>query len=196
LATPLEQKLTQIVEPLLDADGIDLVQLSLLGEGRGTILQILAENRETHTLDLDTCTRLSRTIGTHLEVEDVIKSMYRLEISSPGLDRPLTKPAHFTRYLGSEVKIETTLPLVQEGSTTPQRRFHGVIVSSNDDTVTIETDTGPVTLEHLNINRAKLKPRDDFFGTPKKEKPKTNTKPDTDKPKTDKARTPKGVAQK
>lgn len=171
MTTPLEHKLTTLIEPLLSADGIDLVQLSLLGEGRSTILQILAEDVTTKTLDLDTCTRLSRTIGTHLEVEDLIKAAYRLEISSPGLDRPLTRPEHFTRYLGRAAKIETTLPLMQAGATTPGRRFQGTIDACNNDTVTLVTDAGPIVIEYANIARAKLKLPDDFFGSSARPKP-------------------------
>ncbi len=162
MPTPLEYKLTTFIEPLLNAEGIDLVQLSLIGEGHGTILQVLAEDRTTHTLDLTACTRLSRTIGTHLEVEDVVKSAYRLEISSPGIERPLTKPEHYKRYAGQPVKIETTLPL-PSASGTPQRKFQGKIKDSTDETVTLDDDGTLTTLEFANITKAKLKIADELF---------------------------------
>jgi ribosome maturation factor RimP len=193
MTTPIEYKLSALIAPLLDAEGIDLVQLSLLGEGRSTVLQILAEDRATKTLDLDTCARLSRTIGTHLEVEDPMKDPYRLEISSPGLERPLTRPEHFTRYIGHAAKIETTLPLLHAGATTPGRRFQGVIASSNDDTFTLDTDMGPVVIEHANIARAKLKLPDDFFGATARPKP---GHPKLNPHNNDKGSTAKGVAKK
>lgn len=168
MSTPLEYKLTALIEPLLNADNIDLVQLSMIGEGHGTILQILAEDRDTQTLDLDTCTRLSRTIGTHLEVEDIVKSAYRLEISSPGIERPLTKPDHYKRYAGQNVKIETQLPL-PSSSGTPQRRFQGKIKESTDEAVTLDDNGTLTTLEFANITKAKLKIADEIFApTPKK----------------------------
>jgi ribosome maturation factor RimP len=178
MPTPLEQKLTALIQPLLKSEGVDLVQLTLLGEGRGTVLQILAENTATGTLDLDTCTRLSRTIGTHLEVEDLIKAAYRLEISSPGIDRPLTQPAHFTRYIGQQAKIETTLPV--DGG----RRFHGRIKNVDLETVDIEQDDQEiVTLEFANISRAKLKMSDELMAAlappgskPPQPKKRLNTK--------------------
>ena len=151
MATTLEHKLTALIEPLLADQGLELVQLSILGEGRGMVLQILAEDPKTGTLDLDSCTRLSRTIGTHLEVEDVIKSAYRLEISSPGIDRPLTRPAHYKKFTGFEVKIDTHMPINN------QKRYHGHIVDADDHSVTIQTDTKTVTLEFTDIARAKLK---------------------------------------
>lgn len=157
MTTPLEQKLTKVLEPLIAAEGYDLVQLAMVGEGRGTILQILVEDPLTHTIDLDSCGRLSRTIGTHLEVEDVIKGAYRLEISSPGIDRPLTKPAHYARYQGFEVKIETIMPINE------QRRFHGKIIASSDEAVTLETETKVVELAFTDIARAKLKLTDDLI---------------------------------
>jgi ribosome maturation factor RimP len=153
----LENQLTHLLEPLLAAEGFDLVQLSLVGEGRGTVLQILLEDPKTHSVDLDSCARLSRTIGTHLEVEDLIKGAYRLEISSPGIDRPLTKPAHFARYIGFEVKIETHGPI------NDQRRFHGRIRAANEQSVTLETETKTVTLDYADIAKAKLKLTDELL---------------------------------
>ncbi len=155
--TPLERRLTDLITPLLAAEGYDLVQVKVLGQGRGTTIEILAENPATHTLDLDSCARLSRTVGTHLEVEDVMDGPYHLQVSSPGIDRPLTQPAHFKRYQGFEVKIETVLPVGD------QRRFHGRITSADDECVTITTDTKIVTLDYGQIDQAKLKLTDELM---------------------------------
>jgi ribosome maturation factor RimP len=157
VTTPLEHQLTAFLTPLLAAEGFDLVQLSMLGEGRGTVLQILIEDPKTLTADLDSCARLSRTLGTHLEVEDVIRSPYRLEISSPGIDRPLTKPEHFKRYLNFEARIETDMAI------NDQRRFHGRLRAADDTSVTIETETKTVTLDYTQIARARLKLTDELI---------------------------------
>jgi ribosome maturation factor RimP len=161
LTTPLERKLSALIGPLLAAEGYDLVQLSLIGDGRARSLQILAEDPKTSTLDLAACTKLSRTIGTHLEVEDVIKGAYRLEISSPGIDRPLVKPADYMRYVGFEIKAETHVPI------NDQKRYHGKIVTSDDETVTIATDTKTVTLAFADIARARLKLTDGLLKSAK-----------------------------
>lgn len=157
MTIPLEQKLTTMIAPLLADMGYDLIQLSFQGEGRARSLQILAEDTKTHTLDLRACTELSRTIGTHLEVEDLIKGAYRLEISSPGIDRPLVKPADYVRYTGFDIKAETIVPL------NDQKRYHGKIVTADDNTVTIETDTKTVTLNYSDIARARLKLTDELI---------------------------------
>lgn len=152
--TPLEHRLSQIIAPLLADAGLSLVLLSMIqGEGKsGRTLQILAENPATGSLDLDACQNLSRAIGTHLEVEDVIPGAYRLEISSPGIDRPLTRLADYDTYAGFEIKIELAEPV---GT---QKRFHGKILGSGaDNTVRLETDTGPVALPFEAIEKSKLK---------------------------------------
>ncbi len=176
VATVLEDKLTTLLTPLLEAEGYDLVQLAMLGEGRGTVLQILVEDPATQTIDLDSCSKLSRTVGTHLEVENAITGAYRLEISSPGIDRPLTKPAHYGRYVGFEVKIETHLP--RDG----QKRYHGKILSADDTSVTIETETKTktVTLPFADIARAKLKLTDDLIRAARPTTLSTNDNPDVD----------------
>ena len=151
MTTPLEHKLTELVAPLLAAEGVDLVLLSLQGEGRGRVLQILAEDPATRTIDLESCARLSRTIGTHLDVEDAIKGAYRLEISSPGIDRPLVRPRDYADHIGFEVKIETHVPI------NDQKRYHGFIRAADDETVTLETDTKTVTLAFADIAKTRLK---------------------------------------
>lgn len=174
MTTPTEHKLNALLDPLIADLGYELVQLTMLGEGRGTVLQILVEDPKTHTIDLESCTRLSRTIGTHLEVEDVIKGAYRLEISSPGIDRPLTKPAHYERYKGFEAKIETIMPINE------QKRFHGRIIGSDTETVTLETDTKTVQLAFDDIARAKLKLTDDLIRASRPANLNTETTTDFD----------------
>lgn len=157
MTTTIEQQLTKIIEPLLNAEGFALVQLSLQGEGKGRILQILTEDPKTFTIDLESCARLSRTIGTHLEIEDTLKGAYRLEISSPGIDRPLTRPLDYERYQGFETTITTHVPI------NGQRRYHGKILSFKDNQVTLETETKTVTLDLADIAKSRLKLTDDLL---------------------------------
>ena len=172
MTTALENKLTEMITPLLEQLGFELVHLTLEGQGRGRTLQILAEDPKTQTLDLDSCAELSRTIGTHLEVEDIIKGAYRLEISSPGIARPLVKPAHYARYNGFDVQIDTHVPINN------QKRYHGKITASDNDTVTVETDTKTVTLAFADIARARLKLTDALLKASRPANTLTNDEPD------------------
>lgn len=157
MTLPIEHQLTTVVEPLLNDAGFDLVQLSLQGEGRGRVLQILAEDPKTFTIDLEACVSLSRTIGTHLEVEDILKGAYRLEISSPGIDRPLVRVRDYERYQGFEAKIETIEPI------NGQRRYHGKILGIEGDIVTLETETKTVQLSLGSIAKSRLKLTDELI---------------------------------
>jgi ribosome maturation factor RimP len=157
VTTTLEHKLEQMIEPLLADQGLELVHLSFMGRGQGVTLQILVQNPETQTIDLDTCAKLSRTIGTHLEVEDVIKSAYRLEVSSPGIDRPLVKPAHYKRYIGFDVRVELAIPHNN------QKNFAGKLVDATDDGISISLGETAFHFAYDMIAKAKLKLTDELL---------------------------------
>jgi ribosome maturation factor RimP len=103
------------------------------------------------------CIALSRAIEAILEVEDPIPVGYELEVSSPGIDRPLTRPADFERFAGFEVKLETTVPI--EG----RKRWAGRLLGLEDETVRIETKEGEVALPYAAIAKAKLLMTDDLI---------------------------------
>lgn len=142
----LERKIARLVLPVLEDKGYSLVQVGM----QGPLLQILAENPQTRRLTIDECAALSREISAVLEVEDPIKGFYRLEVSSPGIDRPLVKLQDFTDFQGYEAKIEINPPL--EG----QKRFRGFLKGTEGESVLLETDTGPVSLPFDGIEKAKL----------------------------------------
>lgn len=158
--SPLEQKVSELAEPVLKDMGFDLV----LVEFSGGALQILAENPETGNLNLEECTKISRALSPVLEVEDPIDGAYRLEISSPGVDRPLVRPEDFTRFNGYEVKIELDMPL--EG----QKRFRGFIRDQKDGIVSLETDQGMKELPVADVQKAKLVMNDSLIHTGQKKK--------------------------
>jgi len=124
------------IGPALEAMGFELVRLRITG-GRHPTLQIMAE-REDGTMTIEDCTRLSRTVSALLDVEDPIKSEYSLEVSSPGLDRPLTRLKDYQRYAGHLAKLELSKPL--DG----RRRFRGTIDGLAGDTVRLLRDEGGV----------------------------------------------------
>jgi ribosome maturation factor RimP len=154
----LEQKITDIATPVLDDMGFNLLWV----EFKAGALTIYAENKKTGKLTLDECTAISRELSPLLEVEDPIEGSYRLEVSSAGIDRPLFTPEDYERFHDLEVKIE--LDEMLEG----QKRFRGFIRGSSPDTVTLETDQGPLDLPFASIYKAKLVMNDKLIEETKK----------------------------
>lgn len=130
--TGLDARIAGIVRPVLAAAGFRLVRVRLTGQN-GLTLQIMAE-REDGTMDVDGCEEASRAVSPALDVEDPIDRAYHLEISSPGIDRPLVRRDDFAAALGHLAKLETAVPVAE------RRRFRGRIVAADDEAVTIERD--------------------------------------------------------
>jgi len=99
-STPLEQNIATLVQPVIEELGFALVLVKLRNENGQHNLQIMAENPETGRLGCDDCAKISRAVAALIDVEDPIAGAYRLEISSPGIDRPLTRLEDFTTYTG------------------------------------------------------------------------------------------------
>lgn len=130
--TGLDARVAGIVRPVLAAAGFRLVRVRMTGQN-GLTLQIMAE-REDGTMDVDGCEAASRAVSPALDVEDPIDKAYHLEISSPGIDRPLVRKGDFAAAIGHLAKLETTAPVEE------RRRFRGKIVSADDESVVIERD--------------------------------------------------------
>ena len=158
--TALEQKISGIITPVIEDLGFDLIWL----EYKGGALQVFAENPKTQKLTLEECTTISRELSPILEVEDPIDGAYRLEVSSPGIDRPLFTAADFARYqdLGLEIKVELENDL--EG----QRKFRGILEKSDENAIFLKTDQGEVELALNNIYKAKLVMTDNLIKVTKK----------------------------
>ena len=133
--TGLEQRIAAIAEPVANDLGYALVRVRITPEN-GTTLQIMAEDR-TGRFSITDCERLSKDLSPVLDVEDPIDREYHLEVSSPGIGRPLVRARDFQRFVGHEAKVE--LGEMLEG----RRRFRGDIVAANDDTVTIRLPDVP-----------------------------------------------------
>src|SRR5438132_520582 len=104
------RQIAAIIEPSLDAMGYRLVRIALLGARRAT-LQIMAERRDEAAMSVEDCAEISRSISALLDVADPIAGAYDLEVSSPGIDRPLVRPEDYDRLAGFEAKIELSEPL-------------------------------------------------------------------------------------
>jgi ribosome maturation factor RimP len=103
-------------------------------------------------INLDDCARVSREVSATLDVEDPIPQGYRLEVSSPGMDRPLVKPAHFERFVGHEVAVRLTAPRAG------RRRFSGRLVGYANRAISVQTDEGNVDFGLDEIEQAHLVP--------------------------------------
>lgn len=128
-----EERIFDLAEPVATDLGLSIVRIRIMG-GHRPLLQIMIEKEGGHGTDVEHCASFSRLFSTVLEVEDPISEAFRLEVSTPGIDRPLTRPGDFGRWVGHLVRVELTMPL--EG----RRRFQGTVVREDDDGVAIELD--------------------------------------------------------
>jgi ribosome maturation factor RimP len=152
---PIDQRLAEIVTPVIEGMGFELVRLRLM-DGKRITLQIMAERADGSMVVAD-CARLSRALSATLDVEDPITQKYALEVSSPGIDRPLTRLADFQRWQGYEARIETSELI--DG----RKRFKGVLAGVEGSEVLIELDEGTVGLEFDWLVDAKLALTDELI---------------------------------
>lgn len=146
-----------MIRPSLEDMGFEIVRILLTSGGQRQTLQIMAE-RADGSLSIDDCAEISRTVSALLEVEDPIAGAYDLEVSSPGIDRPLTRLKDFERYSGFEAKVE--LRLGQDG----QRRFRGRLEGLDGDTILLRDSEGrDWRLPFADLARAKLVLTDDLL---------------------------------
>lgn len=141
-------KVRALIEPSVEAMGFDLVRVRFITTSRRT-LQIMAE-RTDGTMTVEDCAEVSRAASAILDVEDPIKGEYNLEVSSPGIDRPLVREQDYLKYAGFEAKIETATPI------SGQRRFRGALAGFEDGQVALDAPQGRVYLPFDNIEQAKL----------------------------------------
>lgn len=131
--TAEDRSLVEILDPVAEAAGYEIVRLRLMGSDHARRLQIMAETPDGE-MNVEDCAKLSRAVSEILDAADPIKGEYTLEVSSPGVDRPLTRLKDFVTYEGFEAKIE--LDRVAEG----RKRFRGVLVGVEDDNVAIDLE--------------------------------------------------------
>jgi ribosome maturation factor RimP len=124
--------LTRLIEPEAQAEGFELVRVRILGGASDPTLQVMAERPDTRQLSLDDCARLSRRISELLDREDPIEGAYRLEVSSPGIDRPLTRRKDFEDWKGHQARISLTAAL--DG----RKQFSGELVGTDGDDILVD----------------------------------------------------------
>lgn len=143
------ERISSLIAPTLEAMGFELVRVMSSGGQRPT-LQVMAERLDRAGMTVDDCAEISRAVSAILDVEDPIKEAYQLEVSSPGIDRPLIKPADFERFAGFDAKVETDRPI--EG----QRKFKGRLLGVADQVVRLALPDGERAFPLSSIRKAKL----------------------------------------
>jgi ribosome maturation factor RimP len=148
----LLRRIEDIVAPTIVGMGYELVRVAM---SKGGTLQIMIEPADGRPMDVEGCATVARALSAVLDVEDPIPNSYTLEVSSPGIDRPLTRPKDYARWAGHIARLETNLPI--EG----RRRFKGTLLGLADGVVKLRLDDGKEADVPLSIvSRAKLEMTD------------------------------------
>lgn len=153
----MQDRLTELLEPSIEGLGYELVLLEVI-RGKGVTLRLfidwlpgtIDESGLAKVVGIEDCEIVSRQVSALLEVEDPISSEYTLEVSSPGLDRPLRKPAHFAEFMGWEAKVVLDAPM--DG----RRKYRGTIEAVDEETVRLLVDGTAFDLVIADIERARL----------------------------------------
>jgi ribosome maturation factor RimP len=143
-------KVQALVEPVVSSLGYELVGVEFLMQGRSGLLRVYIDAEDGITLD--DCQRVSHQLSGVLDVEDIIKGQYQLEISSPGLDRPLFTKEHFERFTGHMAKLKLTVPL------NGQRKFRGTLKGVENDQLKLDVDGEEILLPLNTVDKANLIP--------------------------------------
>ena len=150
MTTGMRERLVGLVEPLLERLGYELVDLEFSG-GRGSAMLRVFIDRQTG-VGIEDCEAVSREVSALLDVHDPVPTGYRLEVSTPGLDRVLRTPAHYARFAGAQVAVELTVP--REG----RRRYTGQLLQSDADGMELMVAGAPVAFPYREVDQARLVP--------------------------------------
>lgn len=149
-------EIAQMIEPSLVAMGYRLVRVAVT-DGRRATLQVMAERIDDAPMTVDDCALISRSVSALLDVADPIAGAYLLEISSPGIDRPLVRPEDYDRFSGFEARIELTEPFAG------RKRFRGRLLGTADGEIRLATEAGEARLPLASVARARLVLTDDLI---------------------------------
>jgi ribosome maturation factor RimP len=144
------EELRRLLEPTIERLGYELTDLELRLAGRDSVVRVFIDKPEG--VGLEDCETVSRQVSAVLDVEDPVPGHYVLEVSSPGLDRKLTKPEHYRRYIGDDVRVQLRVPI--EG----RRKFRGKLLAADQQTVRIDVDGQLHELPLAKIDTARLVP--------------------------------------
>lgn len=145
----LADRIAALIEPSLSALGYELVRVQIDGKRQARV-QIMAERADGTGMGVEDCAKVSHTVAALLDVEDPIEGSYQLEVSSPGIDRPLVRPQDYARFAGHVAKVELKTP--RDG----RRRFTGTLKGVAGDAVTLDLGTETLEVPLAEIERGKL----------------------------------------
>ena len=145
----LSGRVEKLIAPTVEALGFDLVRVLISGK-RSPRIQVMAEPSDGGVMGVDDCANISRAISAVLEVDDPVEGAYTLEVSSPGIDRPLVCLEDYERFAGFEARLEASRPIAK------RRHFHGRILGVARDAIRIEVEGDPFEVPFSDIRRAKL----------------------------------------
>jgi ribosome maturation factor RimP len=143
-------ELIKLLEPAIENLGYELADLQLKTGGPDSVLRLFIDKAEG--IGIEDCENVSRQVSAILDVEDPLPGNYSLEVSSPGLDRTLTKPAHFQRFMGQDVRVKLRFPL------SGRRNYRGALKSADDEKIEVEVDGESHSLPIATIESARLIP--------------------------------------
>ena len=141
-------RIRAVADPILSNEGMDLVDLQYRREGRGWVIRLYIDREGGVTLE--DCVRVSREVGRSLDVEDFLAVSYTLEVSSPGLDRPLKKEKDFLRFLNRLISVKTVSTLEN------QQHFKGKLLGFKENQIEMETERGIIRIPLSNVAKAHL----------------------------------------
>jgi ribosome maturation factor RimP len=138
-----------LIEPVVRAEGMELIEVEYRREPHGWVLRLFID--QEHGISVDDCARVSDVVGDLLDVADPISNQYHLEVSSPGLNRPLRKWQHFADHLGKIIEVKTSLPLDN------RRRFKGRLLSAGPEEISMDCDGQVYEVPLPTVERARLR---------------------------------------
>ncbi len=145
-----DETIEGLIAPVCESMGYDVVRVAVSGGERRKVLQVMIERKDARPMGVEDCASVSRALSPVLDEKDPIEGNYSLEVSSPGIDRPLVKLADFDRFKGFEAKVESDAPI------NGRKRFTGRLQGVDGDNVVILFDGAPVSVPFVHVAKAKL----------------------------------------
>lgn len=161
----VQDELGRLIRPVIEGMGFEFVGLEYLPNPKNRLVRLYID-REPEGISVDDCADVSNEVSSLLDVEDPVSGRYSLEVSSPGVERPMFEPDHYRRFIGERASVQLFAPLggdsdksgENDSGSAHRRKFTGVIVAADDDRVVLEVDGETITIAFDAIRRANLKP--------------------------------------
>jgi ribosome maturation factor RimP len=148
----VEARAQELLEPIVAGEGLELLEVEFVREREGWVLRLFID-KPGGRVGLDECSQVSRAVDTVLDVEDLVPHEYNLEVSSPGVNRPLKKPAHYERVKGQKVKVKTYGPIGEP----PRKNFTGTLTEVAADAISVDVEgAGNFRISFKDIAKANL----------------------------------------